>query len=290
MALVLFDFKQTLVNAKNSKVKARVAASIYKSCKNAPGTEEDFLAAALNKEDSRDFKTRVMGLLGTSEGEGAFDEAVADASGYELWPDTLQTLNELRELGHKCGVYYPTKVADHIKAVLKVLGVYDLFEVLITETSHNLTEAAEKLRAACSNFAKVFVVGDSLYREVAVANLAGLGSIWLNLEPASLHKNSEAKLSSDPKFKPTVSISGLLQLPGTLEYLATQVPSNQIRVGYYFPNKRRKLEVSQKKAFISNSRVLYDPILLSIPVEVQGEYDVIVQKVSDIYLDQVSPP
>lgn len=291
MELVLFDFKQTLISAKHPHLKARLASKIYNSSLRGAydSSESEFVQFALMKDQNIDFKTRVLTALGCyPEGLKAYLDLVSDSNDYEAWPDLTQTLSELSSAGYKLGVYYPTDRPEQLIAILQALHVYDSFDFFLTTPSATLADATELLRQAAEGYREVYVVGDSLYKEIAVANSAGYNSIWLNLEPASITKNAKAISSQNPIFKPKISVSGLLQVRGSLEYLKSgAVQGSQLRVGYYFPNKRRKLEVASKHAFISSARVLYTPILLNLPIESQGEFDVIVQKVSDIYLSEV---
>jgi inositol-1,3,4-trisphosphate 5/6-kinase/inositol-tetrakisphosphate 1-kinase len=290
MDLVLFDFKQTLVSAKHPQACSAklLVKHIYHSALRGDwqGTEEQLVELAL-KDDALDFRTRTLSALGCyPQGLELYQALISDDSEYDLWPDTLLTLTELKEAGYSLGVYNTSEQPEQLQALLQALQISQFFEYVFTDPRTSLAETAEALRSQTQSFASVTVVGDSLYKEVAVANTAGFKSIWLNLEPAFLSKNTEAIRSKDPLFKPSAAVTGLLQVPGTLEYLKTRGEQTSVQVGYYFPNKRRKLEVASKKAFVSNARIVYTPILLGIPVDLQGHFQVIVQKVSDIFLSR----
>ena len=70
-----------------------------------------------------------------------------------------------------------------------------------------------------------------------------------------------------------------------IEYLDNGIPQpDQIKVGYYFPHVRKKLETGKQGAFVTNNRVKYMPIELRAPIENLGTFDVIIHKVTDLLL------
>mmetsp|Transcript_22517 Transcript_22517/g.22243 ORF Transcript_22517/g.22243 Transcript_22517/m.22243 type:complete len:322 (+) Transcript_22517:775-1740(+) len=84
---------------------------------------------------------------------------------------------------------------------------------------------------------------------------------------------------------PKAGIVCLSQLIPTINYLNNEAPEpNQVKVGYYFPHLRKKLETGKQGAFVSNSKVFYMPIELRAPIESLGNFDVIVHKVTDMML------
>jgi Inositol 1,3,4-trisphosphate 5/6-kinase ATP-grasp domain/Haloacid dehalogenase-like hydrolase/Inositol 1,3,4-trisphosphate 5/6-kinase pre-ATP-grasp domain len=132
---------------------------------------------------------------------------------------------------------------------------------------------------------EIIVVGDLLDRDILMGNLAGARTVWINAIPYSLDQNLKRITEGDQKYLPTAGIVCLAQLIPTLNYIQNLSPGpGQVRVGYYFPSIRKKLETGKQGAFVSNERVFYMPIELRAPIEHLGDFDVIVHKITDLLL------
>ena len=219
-------------------------------------------------------------------GTQALDEGV-----YELWPDTKEVLTYLRNKGYVLGLAsntaHPVK-HEHMLARLGITPLIDHFAVssYIGVRKPNPAMVENLLEKMQMTKDEVIVIGDLLDRDILMGNLAGTRTVWINAIPYSLEQNLKRIREGDLKYRPTAGVVCLSQLPGTIEYLDDFNPRNQIRVAYYFPSLRKKLETGQQKAFVSNNRVSYMPVELRAPIENLGEFDVFVHKVTDLLLSE----
>lgn len=217
-------------------------------------------------------------------GTEALDEGV-----YELWPDTRETLVYLREKGYVLGLAsntaHPVK-HEHMLARLGITPLIDHFAVSSYIGVRKPNPEMVKILLQKMNLTEdeVIVVGDLLDRDILMGNLAGVRTVWINAIPYSLDQNLKRIREGDHKYRPSAGIVCLSQLPGTIEYLNAGGHSSQLKVGYYFPSLRKKLETGKQKAFVSNEKVTYMPIELRAPIENLGDFDVIVHKVTDLLL------
>lgn len=217
-------------------------------------------------------------------GTEALDEGV-----YELWPDTRETLLYLRNKGYILGLAsntaHPVK-HEHMLSRLGITPLIDHFAVssYIGVRKPNPEMVRILLQKMNLTENEVIVVGDLLDRDILMGNLAGVRTVWINAIPYSLDQNLKRIKDGDLKYRPSAGIVCLSQLPGTIEYLDAGGHTGQLKVGYYFPSLRKKLETGKQKAFISNEKVSYMPIELRAPIENLGDFDVIVHKVTDLLL------
>ena len=217
-----------------------------------------------------------------------------DGGVYELWPDTRDTLIELRRQGYVLGLAsntaHPVK-HEHMLARLGITPLIDHFAVSsyigFRKPSPEMLRILLTKMGLCAE--EVIVVGDLLDRDILMGNLGGSRTVWINAIPYSLEQNLKRITEGDQKYMPTAGIVCLAQLIPTIHYLDNIGPSaDQVRVGYYFPHVRKKLETGKQGAFVSNARVRYMPIELRAPIENLGEFDVIVHKVTDLMLSDKS--
>ena len=213
-----------------------------------------------------------------------------EENAYELWPDTRETLVELKRRGYLLGIAsntaHPVK-HEHMLARFGITPLIDHFAVssyigFRKPSTEMLRVLLEKMELTAQ---EVVVVGDLLDRDIMMGNLGGARTVWINAIPYSLERNLRRITEGDMIYRPTEGIVCLAQLIPTIGYLDNVVPGvEQVRVGYYFTNIREKLETGRKGAFVSNERVRYMPIELRAPIENQGEFDVIVHEVTDLMM------
>lgn len=213
-----------------------------------------------------------------------------DGGVYELWPDTKDTLVELRNrgiiLGLASNTAHPVK-HEHMLARLGITPLIDHFAVssYIGVRKPNPEMCRILLEKMGLTADEVIVVGDLLDRDILMGNLAGTRTVWINAIPYSLEQNLKRITEGDLKYRPYAGIVCLAQLIPTIHYLENVIPdAEQVSVGYYFPHLRKKLETGKQGAFVSNSRVKYMPVELRAPIENLGEFDVIVHKITDLLL------
>jgi HAD superfamily hydrolase (TIGR01509 family) len=237
----------------------------------------------VEKSSIESFSLKVLDEI--YSGTSALDEGV-----YELWPDTKSTLEYLRSQGYILGLAsntaHPVK-HEHMLARLGITPLIDYFAVssYIGVRKPNPAMVENLLEKMKLRKEEVIVVGDLLDRDILMGNLAGTRTVWINAIPYSLEQNLKRIREGDVKYRPTAGIVCLSQLPETIQYLdQCQNFQGQVRVAYYFPSLRKKLETGRQKAFISNEKVTYLPVELRAPIENLGEFDVVVHKVTDLLL------
>ena len=218
-------------------------------------------------------------------GTEALDEGV-----YELWPDTKETLIELRRRGYILGLAsntaHPVK-HEHMLARLGITPLIDHFAVssyigVRKPNPEMLRILSEKMGL---NKDEIIVVGDLLDRDVLMGNSFGSRTIWINAIPYSLEQNLKRITEGGQQYLPNEGIVCLSQLIPTMEYMENTTPSpQQINVGYYFPHIRKKLETGKKGAFVNGENIRYMPIELRAPIENLGNFDVIIHKITDLML------
>lgn len=209
---------------------------------------------------------------------------------YELWPDTLETLRELKRLGYQIALASNSTHPVKHEHMLEQLGITPFIDVPVVSSYVGVRKPNPKMLEIIlerMNMTKdeVVIVGDLLDRDVLMGNLLGVTSIWINAIPYSLDQNLMRIKEGNPQYMPKEGIVCLAQLIPTIQYLNEQTPDpDQIKVGYYFPHLRKKLETGKQGAFVTNPKVSYMPIELRAPIEHLGNFDVIVHKVTDLML------
>ena len=82
--------------------------------------------------------------------------------------------------------------------------------------------------------------------------------------------------------------SNKLDLPPSELYKDEEAPSKQrIHVKHYFFESKEK-EIYKQGGCIGNKQILYEPLLLNYPLELQEPYDVLLHKFSDIIAEEIS--
>lgn len=217
-------------------------------------------------------------------GTNALDEGV-----YELWPDTKETLEELRRKGYILGLASNTAHPVKHEHMLARLGITPLIDHFAVSSYIGVRKPnPEMVRILLTKMGlvadEVIVVGDLLDRDILMGNSAGVRTVWINAIPYSLQQNLKRITEGDIKYMPTAGIVCLAQLIPTIQYLDEGGHKDQIRVGYYFPHLRKKLETGKQGAFVSGPKVTYLPVELRAPIENLGKFNVIVHKVTDLLL------
>ena len=222
--------------------------------------------------------------------EDAFRQpSFVDDSAYECWPDTLKTLKELKRLGFKIALASNTAHPVKHEVVMKKFGISSIVDADVISGYCGVRKPNPKMLDLCCSLLElpkeeVVVVGDLLDRDILLANLCGVRSIWINAIPYDIEQNLKRIREGSAQYLPTAGICCLSQLIPTIEYLNSVTPEpDQVKVGYYFPDIKKKLETGRKKAFVPNSKIFYMPIEIRSPPEKLGSFDVIIQKVTDLY-------
>ena len=135
-----------------------------------------------------------------------------------LIPGAVELIQELKRRGYPLGL-----VADGLGAsfrnVLGQHGLYDLFdahaiseEVGVIKPHPAMFQAAlEKLGIHPQDYGRVWMVGNSLERDVKGANAVGLVSVWIDWAPR------RSKVPADDTERPQYTIHLPLELIGLLD-------------------------------------------------------------------------
>lgn len=108
----------------------------------------------------------------------------AEAAGWELYPDTLQVLSNLRERGLAlAAVVNSPYSADLLRRDLATHGIGRFFDAVICscEVGYLKPHAApfeRALRALCARPSDAAMVGDSLDEDVRPAHALGMTTVW----------------------------------------------------------------------------------------------------------------
>ncbi len=130
---------------------------------------------------------------------------------FHLYEDTLEVLQQLH--GQLPMVIITNGPADLQEDKLRVLGINDYFELLVSSGAHGISKPdAAIFQVALDHLriepASAWHVGDNLYADVGGAKGAGLSAAWVNRTGAVL---SAADVAPDAEM---TSLRGLLPLLG----------------------------------------------------------------------------
>lgn len=206
---------------------------------------------------------------------------------YELWPDTLQTLQKLKELGYKTALASNCAHAAKHEFLLETLGVLPYIDEVVISSYVGVRKPNPKmLEIICDRLGlgmdEIVMVGDMLDRDVMIGNLAGAKTVWINVIPYNWEQNIKRLAENQQIYKPTAGITALSQLVDTIKYIQTKPNPDQIRVGYFLPNAKKKFEMAKTRAFTSTPEIHFMPIELHAPLESQGPFHAIVQKATSL--------
>lgn len=163
-----------------------------------------------------DIVHNVFYRVGMFEGfDEYFEEVFLAFDGPELWqlyPETLVVLKELRETGIELGII--SNFDTRLFSVLHGLGLADLFDtVTISSLAHAAKPGLRIFRLAAEKHAvdpqEALHVGDNMQDDVKGARQAGLNAVFLDRSQAqaSLPSSSDAAV---PRIR---TLDGLLALP-----------------------------------------------------------------------------
>ena len=205
-------------------------------------------------------------------------------SSYELWPDVLPVLQELKSKGYLIAIASNSIQPEKHERLIEELGLGEFISCVaisgrIGKRKPDPTIVEDIAKQLGISKDQMVIVGDMLDRDIMCGNLARIRSVWLNIDSKSRAQNIKAIKS---RCLPTETIVGLSQLPETLDYMQFTPSPNQIKVGYYIHKPKKKFEIASKKMFISNAEIHYKNIDLWAPVELQGQFDLIVHKATDL--------
>ena len=209
---------------------------------------------------------------------------------YELWPDTEQVLQELKQRNFVIGLASNTAHPVKHNFMLEKLGIKKYIDhhaissyIGVRKPNPRMLEILCEMMGLSKD--EVVVVGDLLDRDILMGNLGGAKTIWINAKPYSLEQNLKRLRDPLPEYLPDAGICCLSQLLPTIEYFNHQTPNtDQIKVGYYFPSFAKKYQTGSLKAFVPCKEIFYMPIEILAPIETFGHLDVIVHKVTDFLL------
>ena len=194
---VLFDAAETLFTTRGTvgEIYGSVAQQ-YGSKVPAESIQTAFAkqfrgAGPLSVQDQKrwwkDVVYRVFSEVGMVDNFDRFFDQVydkfRDSQGWVLFPDTLETLRELKESGLQLGVI--SNFDSRIYSVMRSLGILDFFDsiTLSSETGYckpdrEIFDAA--VRALGVPAAETLLVGDSLHDDVEAGLRAGLHAVLID--------------------------------------------------------------------------------------------------------------
>jgi putative hydrolase of the HAD superfamily len=210
---VLFDAAETLFTTRGSvgEIYASVARE-YGSQARADVIQEAFIknfhgAGPISVQDQkrwwRDVVHRVFSQVGMVANFDEFFNRVydvfQDSQGWVLYPETLDVLQKLRELGLKLGII--SNFDTRVYSVLDSLRIRDFFDTVTisSETGYSkpdpqIFEAA--VRDLGLPASAVLLVGDSPHDDVEAAIQAGLSAILIDRRNRYSEKRNLRRISS----------------------------------------------------------------------------------------------
>jgi len=102
-----------------------------------------------------------------------------------VYPDTMPTLEWLRNAGYRLGVV--TSGPEYQRLKLKLTGLYDYFDVIVTRDDAGTIKPDPRiflhaLEALNVTPPEALMVGDSLSQDVYGAKNVGMTAVWINRE------------------------------------------------------------------------------------------------------------
>jgi putative hydrolase of the HAD superfamily len=210
---VLFDAAETLFTTRGSvgEIYASVARE-YGSHASADAIQRAFVrhfrgAGPISIQDQRhwwkDVVHRVFSEVGMVENFDDFFDRVydtfRDGQGWTLFPETLEALKQLRDLGLKLGII--SNFDTRIYSVLDSLGIRRFFDTVTisSETGYSKPDP-EIFESAVRDLGvpatAVLLVGDSPHDDVEPAMRAGLAAILIDRKNRYSAKSALRRISS----------------------------------------------------------------------------------------------
>ena len=111
-----------------------------------------------------------------------------EVDAWQLFPDTVETLTALREMGLKMGLISNSKSDWAVRAILEKHDLSKLFEVIVTSAELRMRKPrvdifARALVALDAKPCETVFVGDSLQADIIGARTAGIRSIHVRRKP-----------------------------------------------------------------------------------------------------------
>ena len=226
----------------------------------------------------------------------ALDEITADKehiskTTYELWPDTLAVMQELKRRNYTTAIASNGAHAAKHELLLETLGLLPYIDHLVISSYIGVRKPnPEMLQKICERMGlpkeEVVVVGDMLDRDILMGNEAGVKTIWIDALAYNPAQNIKRLKENNPLYRPSAGIVALSQLIPTIQLLDQGPFAQQLQVGYYLPGLKKRLDMGMQQAFVSTRRVRFIPVELLAPLEFQGPLDVLVHKATDLHLSK----
>lgn len=107
---------------------------------------------------------------------------------WQLYPDTLETLNSLKENGFELGLISNSKSEWAVHAILDKFDLHKFFQVIVTSAAMKIRKPSpgifkEALTALSVTPQETVFVGDSLQADVIGARIAGIRAIHVLRKP-----------------------------------------------------------------------------------------------------------
>lgn len=187
------------------------------------------------------------------------DEGMIDVSGYEVWTDTKETLEELRSRGVGVAVYVNSCSYVKTRKILRETGLAGLIDYIFVSGETQVQAPSREVNTVVLNTlglaeSEVVYVSDMLDRLIKSAQLSNLKAIWLNLNPSypvfcTQNRNKEAIVNMQyPR-----TITALSQLISALDHYSP--PPSALRCGYYLSQTRKKILFA--KVIFTSETVFY---------------------------------
>jgi HAD superfamily hydrolase (TIGR01549 family) len=168
--------------------------------------------AGLN-HDISDLRPEIVEILSRSEMINIEDTV--------LWPDTIETLQTLKDMGVRLAVLSNSHNPTRMRKIIEEHYIDHFFEVIIIsgEVGEQKPSAGlihgimEELQAT-----KAFMVGDMVTKDILGANMAGIHGLWMNIHPKCLNARS-IKAINEQHVDVDHSLFGLSQIPSVVANL-----------------------------------------------------------------------
>ena len=236
------------------------------------------------------------------------DKSVSDQ--YIAFDDLVPTLEYLQSKGYRLVICSNAIQPLKIRLILENNKLTAFFDPIIISGEVNCRKPDPKIiQLIKSKFPGVkdyeyVIIGDLIDRDILCGLKSNIRTIWFTneiLDPKQCFK----KL---PNIKPDFIFAHYLQLKSLIDildkdalFISSQssefqdnyrnadnfklLPSNKLqRVAYYF-NKKKIADLSRIQMITSNDKILFIPLLIDCPLELQGPFNALIHKATDLLLD-----
>lgn len=171
------------------------------------------LASNIPEAEWRKLNEVTLSAIGINDPQAitvAQEAFAAREGGYTIFPDTIQTLNELKQLGKHIGLVSNStpKGAAGRRPILQQHGILSCFETIVLSSEVGVAKPDREifeiaLRAMnLKNSQRVWHIGDDFIADVLGAKKAGITPVLL--DPAGLRKVEEVCIRSLSEIVPLV--------------------------------------------------------------------------------------